>query len=184
MQLYFAAGIYCLHGKLTAVWNFTSVKLTEVSFTTPEVMWTLIMKLPHTKVKFYPEVKSQTGLSSLWVSCKRALRLNSKRQLVFAKGSRISQAFSTKKGWKTITFHERHFHNFWRNVIRILNRWVNVLFSLCLLVLSFCCQYWIGQNRKLKSLWKGHVHKYETKLCISRNFKKKLFVNNFCVPEL
>ena len=31
-QLYFAAGIYCLHGKLTAVWNFTSVKLTEVKF--------------------------------------------------------------------------------------------------------------------------------------------------------
>ena len=40
---------------------------TEVSFTMPEVMWTLIMKLPHT------EVKSQTGLSSLRVSCKRAL---------------------------------------------------------------------------------------------------------------
>ena len=32
------------------------------------------MKLPHTEVKFYPEVKSQTGLSSLWVSCKRALK--------------------------------------------------------------------------------------------------------------
>ena len=31
------------------------------------------MKLPHTKVKFYPELKSQTGLSSLRVSCKRAL---------------------------------------------------------------------------------------------------------------
>ena len=31
------------------------------------------MKLPHTEVKFYPEVKSQTGLSSLRVSCKRAL---------------------------------------------------------------------------------------------------------------
>ena len=46
---------------------------TEVSFTTPEVMWTLIMKLPHTEVKFYPEVKSQTSLSSLRVSCKRAL---------------------------------------------------------------------------------------------------------------
>ena len=30
---------------------------------TPEVMWTLIIKLPHTEVKFYPEVKSQTGLS-------------------------------------------------------------------------------------------------------------------------
>ena len=31
------------------------------------------MKLPYTKVKFYPEVKSQTGLSSLRVSRKRAL---------------------------------------------------------------------------------------------------------------
>ena len=31
------------------------------------------MKLPHTEVKFYPEVKSQTGLISLRVSCKRAL---------------------------------------------------------------------------------------------------------------
>ena len=50
---------------------------TEVSFTTPEVMWTLIMKLPHT------EVKSQTGLSSLRVSCKRALK-NPVKNLVFA----------------------------------------------------------------------------------------------------
>ena len=32
-----------------------------------------MMKLPYTEVKFYPEVKSQTGLSSLRVSCKRAL---------------------------------------------------------------------------------------------------------------
>ena len=47
---------------------------TEVSFTPSEVMWTLMMKLPHTKVKFYPKVKSQTGLSSLRVSCKRAFR--------------------------------------------------------------------------------------------------------------
>ena len=30
------------------------------------------MKLRHTEVKFYPEVKSQTSLSSLRVSCKRA----------------------------------------------------------------------------------------------------------------
>ena len=47
---------------------------TEVSFTPPDVMWTLIMKLPHTEVRFYPEMKSQTGLSSPRVSCKRALR--------------------------------------------------------------------------------------------------------------
>ena len=45
---------------------------TEVSFTSPKLMWTLIMKLPYTEVKLYPEVKSQTGLSSLWVSCKCA----------------------------------------------------------------------------------------------------------------
>ena len=45
---------------------------TPYCFTTPETMWTLIMKLPDTEVKFYPEVKSQTGLCSLQVSCKRA----------------------------------------------------------------------------------------------------------------
>ena len=53
--------------------------LVEVSFTTPKVMWTLIINLPHTEGKFYPEVKSQTGLSSLPVSCKRALMLISKK---------------------------------------------------------------------------------------------------------
>ena len=37
---------------------------TEVSFTPTEVMWVLVMKLPHTEVEFYPEVKSQTGLRS------------------------------------------------------------------------------------------------------------------------
>ena len=36
-------------------------------------MWTLIMKFSHTEVKFYPKVKSQTGLSSLRVSCKHGL---------------------------------------------------------------------------------------------------------------
>ena len=46
---------------------------TEVSFTPPEVKWTLIMRLPHTEVKFYPQVKSQTSL--IWVSWKRALIL-------------------------------------------------------------------------------------------------------------
>ena len=44
----------------------------EVSFASPKFIWTLIMKLPYTEAKFYPEVKYQTGLSSIWVSCKRA----------------------------------------------------------------------------------------------------------------
>ena len=39
-------------------------------------------KLPHTEVKFYPEVKSQTGLSSLRISCKRALRLQCQKSLL------------------------------------------------------------------------------------------------------
>ena len=50
-----------------------SLRSTEVSFTSPEVMWTLIMKLPYTEVKFSPEVKSQTGLNTLRVSRKRVL---------------------------------------------------------------------------------------------------------------
>ena len=33
------------------------------------------MKLPYIEVKFYPEVKSQTGLTSLQILCKRALSL-------------------------------------------------------------------------------------------------------------
>ena len=40
---------------------------TEVGFTPHEVMWTLIIKLPHT------EVKSRTRLCALRFSCKRAL---------------------------------------------------------------------------------------------------------------
>ena len=31
-RFYFTAGIYYLHGKLTAVWNFTSVNLTVAKF--------------------------------------------------------------------------------------------------------------------------------------------------------
>ena len=46
---------------------------TEVSFPPLKVMWTLLMNLTHTEVKFYPEVKYETGLSSLRVSCKHAL---------------------------------------------------------------------------------------------------------------
>ena len=30
---------------------------------------------------------------------------------------------------------------------------------------------------------KGHIHKYQTQLCILRN-SEKFFENNFCVPEL
>ena len=38
-------------------------------------MCTLIMELTDTEVKFYAEVKSQTCLGSLRVSCKRALSI-------------------------------------------------------------------------------------------------------------
>ena len=46
---------------------------TEVSFTSPELVWRLIMKLPYAEVKFYPKVKSQSGLNSLQISCKCVL---------------------------------------------------------------------------------------------------------------
>ena len=62
-------------------WNLHQSHVIKV--TAHKVMWTLIMKLPHTEVKFYSEVKSQTGLSSLRISCKRALR--SIRPEVFCK---------------------------------------------------------------------------------------------------
>ena len=51
---------------LTKVKFDRSEIFSEVSFTTPENMWTLIMKLSHIEVKFYTKVKCQTGLSSLW----------------------------------------------------------------------------------------------------------------------
>ena len=51
---------------------------TKESFTSPEAMCTLITKLLYTEVKFYPNVKSQTDLSSLRVSCKRALIMRTK----------------------------------------------------------------------------------------------------------
>ena len=56
---------------------------TEVSFTLPELMWVLIMKLPYTEVKFFHEVKSQICVSSLWVSCKCALKAGHTKTLHF-----------------------------------------------------------------------------------------------------
>ena len=50
------------------------------------------MKLPHAEVKFYPEVESQTSLSSLVVSCKRALIVEVKlsdRLLIYIKKIRV-----------------------------------------------------------------------------------------------
>ena len=57
---------------------------TKVSFTSPELMWVLIMKLPDTEVKFYPEVRSQTSLTSLRVPCKCALSFISKQGFIQA----------------------------------------------------------------------------------------------------
>ena len=51
----------------------------------------LAMKLPHTEVRFYPGIKSQTGLSSLRVSCKRALFF---RMCVFSENAQFSSEYS------------------------------------------------------------------------------------------
>ena len=67
------------------------------------------MKLPHTEVKFYPQAKSQTGLSSLRVSCKRAVnsRWNYSHQ-VFRDLSypvvKLTESHNTIVAW----FHSEH----------------------------------------------------------------------------
>ena len=76
-QLYFA--VFTVYRKTHCGLKFLFGQIdrskiySKVIFTTPEVMSTLLMKLPDTEVKFYPEVKSQAGLSSLRASCKYAL---------------------------------------------------------------------------------------------------------------
>ena len=45
----------------------------EVNFTSPKLMLMQIIKLPYTEMKFYHEVKSETGLILVRVSCKRTL---------------------------------------------------------------------------------------------------------------
>ena len=71
LQLYFTTAIDSLHGKLTEVWNVT---FAPSDFHFPEAMWTLLRKLPYI-MKFYPKVKSQTGLGTLLVSCKDAFKI-------------------------------------------------------------------------------------------------------------
>ena len=78
----------CLHGKLCSLkFHFSQIDqneiCTKVSFTSPEVMWTLVIKLPYTKVKIHTQVKSQTGLSSLQVSCKVLLELDPRSSTVW-----------------------------------------------------------------------------------------------------
>ena len=74
-KLCFAAGILLFTWKLHCGLKFDRGEIrTEVTYTTSQVMWTLIMKLAHTEIKFYLQVKSQTGVSSLQASCKRSLR--------------------------------------------------------------------------------------------------------------
>ena len=87
---------------------------TKVSFTLPEVMWMLIMKLPHTKVKFYSEVKPLTGLSSLWISCKHAQKKQSPSKLLC-----IKEKLNLCDIWKIqnpkakhYTFRQHHFSGF------------------------------------------------------------------------
>ena len=55
---------------LQSIWLKWNLHRNEFHF---ELMWTLTKNLTYAKVKFYPEVQSQTGLNSLRVSCKRVL---------------------------------------------------------------------------------------------------------------
>ena len=92
---------------------------TEVSFTTPEVMWKLIMNLTHTEVKFYSEVKCQTGLSSLRYHVNVLL----------------GKAFITKKKWSRNSLPASFLAFFWRKIFQWLFsiNWLNFVAWLPLL---------------------------------------------------
>ena len=87
VQPYFTAGIYCLHGKLTAVWNVNSVNLTEVKYAPKHSHKKRTVSCDYDRSEFHfswnchvngktfqSSLGFQTALSSLWISCKRALR--------------------------------------------------------------------------------------------------------------
>ena len=61
----------CFHASLKSQTGLSSFRLPcerTLSFTLLEVMWTLTMKLPHSEVKFYPEVKCWSSCGSSLVS--------------------------------------------------------------------------------------------------------------------
>ena len=112
---------------------------TEVSFTTPKVMWTLIMKLPHTEVKFYPEAKSQTGLSSLRVSCKRAL--NVIRNVLVYRGV-YAKSFQYRKSvlfYETWVYYARVFRWYLQRTVSLYSFWFLPLADIC--GLCYCCDW-------------------------------------------
>ena len=63
------------------------------------------MKLPYIKVKFYPEVKSQTDLSSLRVSCKRALRQIKSSKIKVIQGPKNDLYRTERKGTTYSAFY-------------------------------------------------------------------------------
>ena len=96
---------------------------TKVSFISPEVMWTLIMKLPYTELKFYNEAKSQTSLSSLWVSCKRALS-----RIVISTHGCLLQVFIKFRKMKVTHLNNKKMYSlfFSRNIV-----YENILVQIC-----------------------------------------------------
>ena len=106
---------------------------TKVSFFPPEVMWTLIMKLPHTGVKLYPEVKSQTGLSSLRVSrpsLSSRLLYDPRWQYIANQSGSAKDTVSLKIGENIeilILYVWGHKTGFWFiSIIIIKLRWINI----------------------------------------------------------
>ena len=96
----------------------------EVSFNTPRIMWTLIIKLPHTELKFQPNVKSQTSLSSLQVSCKRALsgKFRSSRPETFWKKDVLSNfaKFKVKHMCQSHLFNKVAGLRFWHRCFPVI----------------------------------------------------------------
>ena len=62
----------CFKISLQSKWSKWNSNWSEL--TSPKFLWTLQKIWQWTKIRFIPEVKLQISLSSLWVSCIRALK--------------------------------------------------------------------------------------------------------------
>ena len=70
----FLSGKLCSHENLMSVWNFISVKMTDMKHILPQFMRTHVKSWLNTEVRFSTEMKSHIGLSSFRLSCERTPR--------------------------------------------------------------------------------------------------------------
>ena len=74
--IHFVSGKLCSHENLMPVWNDWYEIHTDLSFMSPQFMWTPLKSWLNTEVRFSTEMKSRTGLTSFRLSCEHTLLLS------------------------------------------------------------------------------------------------------------